>query len=119
MPGLADSGYLTNESAYELDVLPESLIVLGGRFVALENAQMFARRGSRVTVLQRSERILPTEMPELTDALTGFLREEGLDIQTGATLLSVQRHGRDIRRQALALEPWASMLSRGTWGRGA
>lgn len=57
---------------------------------------MFARLGSQVTVLQRSGRILPTEMPELTDALTGFLREEGLDIQTGVTLLSVQRHDREI-----------------------
>lgn len=96
VPGLAASGYLTNESAYELDVLPESLIVLGGRFVALENAQMFARLGSRVTVLQRSGRILPTEMPELTEALTGFLAEEGLDIQTGVRLLNVQRKGREI-----------------------
>lgn len=46
--GLAESGFLTNETAFELDPLPESLIVLGGRYVALETAQMFSRLGSRL-----------------------------------------------------------------------
>jgi mercuric reductase len=86
IPGLADAGYLTNESAFELEELPQSLIVLGGRYVALESAQMFARFGVEVTVLQRSPRILPEEMPDLTDALTRFLREEGIDVVTGVAV---------------------------------
>jgi len=89
--GLETAGYLTNESAFELEHLPESLIVLGGRYIALETAQMFARLGSRVTILQRSDRILPTETPDLTDALTGFLREEGLQVETGVAVESVRR----------------------------
>lgn len=56
VPGLEESGYLTNESAYELEELPESLIIVGGGYIALENAQLFARLGSDVTVLQRSPR---------------------------------------------------------------
>jgi mercuric reductase len=91
IPGLATSGYLTNESAFELETLPESLIVLGGRYIALECAQMFARMGSRVTVLQRSDRILPTESADLTDALTGYLTGEGLEILTGVTVQQVKR----------------------------
>lgn len=90
IPGLDEVGYLTNEALYRLDELPERLIVLGGRYVALENAQAFARLGSRVTVLQRSPRILPTEAADLTDALTGFLREEGLDVRTGVTTRAVR-----------------------------
>ena len=43
VPGLEEAGYLTNESAYELEELPEHLIVFGGGYIALENAQMFAR----------------------------------------------------------------------------
>jgi mercuric reductase len=85
IPGLDLVNYLTNETAFELETLPESLLVLGGRYIALECAQMFARFGSRVTVLQRSDRILPDEAPDLTDALTGFLREEGLEIVTGVS----------------------------------
>ena len=83
--GLDTVPYLTNETAFELEALPESLLVLGGRYIALECAQMFARFGSRVTVLQRSDRILPDETPDLTDALTGFLRDEGLEIVTGVS----------------------------------
>ena len=100
VPGLAASGYLTNESAYELDTLPESMIVLGGRYIALENAQLFARLGSRVTLLQRSARILPTETPELTDTLTDMLRAEGIDIRTGVTLREVRRDAHEIRVMA-------------------
>ena len=100
VPGLAESGYLTNESLFELDELPESLIILGGRYVALESAQMFARFGSKVTVLQRSERILPTEHPELTNALTGYLRDEGLEIVTGSRLERVFREGGEVAVEA-------------------
>ncbi len=85
IPGLDTVHYLTNETAFELETLPESLLVLGGRYIALECAQMFARFGSRVTVLQRSDRILPDEAADLTDDLTGFLREEGLEIVTGVS----------------------------------
>lgn len=61
IPGLEDSGYYINDTLYELEELPEHLIIIGGRYIALENAQLFARLGSKVTVLQRSVRILPTE----------------------------------------------------------
>lgn len=93
LPGLKEIGCLTNETAFELDELPESLIVLGGRYIALESAQMFARLGSKVTILQRSPRILPTEAPDLTDALTTFLKEEGIQVFTGVTAHAVKRQG--------------------------
>ncbi len=80
--GLRDVPFLTNESAFELTELPESLLVLGGRYIALECAQIFARLGSRVTVLQRSSRILPRESARLTDELTQHLEAEGLHIAT-------------------------------------
>ncbi len=97
VPGLEDVDYLTNESAFELEKLPESLIVLGGRYVALELAQLFNRFGSKVTVLQRSARILPTETAELTDTLSGFLREEGMEIITGVKLQAVEQSNGKIR----------------------
>ncbi len=100
VPGLADSGYLTNESAFELEELPESLIVLGGRYVALETAQMFARLGSKVTILQRSGRILPDQQPDITDALTGYFREEGIDVVTGVQLSGVRRTGNTVTVRA-------------------
>lgn len=94
--GLKETGYLTNESAFELDELPQSLIVLGGRYIALECAQMFARFGSKVTILQRSDRILPTETLDLTDALTAYLGGEGMDVVTGVTTRGVRREGAEV-----------------------
>jgi len=96
-PGLAESGYLVPDTAFALERLPESLVILGGRYVALECAQMFARLGSKVTVLQRSERILPTESPVLTEALAAILREEGIDVRTGARLRRVRREAGGVR----------------------
>ena len=84
--GLAEVDYLTNETAFELTRLPESLIVLGGRYIALELAQMFSRLGSKVTVLQRSDRILPDESADITDELTRLLTLEGIRIVTGNQL---------------------------------
>jgi mercuric reductase len=100
-PGLDLVNYLTNETAFEQETLPETLLVLGGRYIALECAQMFARFGSRVTVLQRSDRILPDEAPDLTDALTGFLREEGLEIVTGVSSQRVTQDKTGVTVEAL------------------
>ncbi len=100
IPGLDSVHYLTNETAFELETLPESLLVLGGRYIALECAQMFARFGSRVTVLQRSDRILPDEALDLTDALTGFLGEEGIEIVTGVSIQRVTQEKQGVVVQA-------------------
>ena len=93
IPGLQESGYYTNDTLYELEELPQHLIVLGGRYIALENAQLFARFGAKVTVLQRSPRILPTEAADVTDQLTGYLTAEGVDVKTGVTVLAVENNG--------------------------
>jgi mercuric reductase len=94
IPGLSDVPYLTNKSAFELEQLPESILVLGGRYIALEIGQMFSRLGSRVTLLQRSDRILPTETADLTDALTNYLEQENMCIITGNEFLKVyEREG--------------------------
>lgn len=93
IPGLAESGFLTSTDALALAELPESLLVLGGRYIALELAQAFARLGSRVTIVQRSEHILPTEDDDVTEALAAYLREEGIEVLTGV-------HTRRVRRDA-------------------
>lgn len=101
IPGLRDVAYLTNESAFELEELPESLIILGGRYIALELAQMFSRLGSKVTVLQRSDRILPDEAKDLTDALSGYLEQEGIDIITGNALHRVSENESGVQVETM------------------
>jgi len=91
--GLHKVDYLTNEEALSLQELPESLCVVGGRALGLEFAQMFAHFGTEVTVLQRSERILPDAEPEISALLKQYLEEEGVKVHTGMKLNHVKKAG--------------------------
>ena len=82
LKGVDEAGVLTSEDMLSLDSLPESLIVVGGRVLGLEFAQMFSRFGSQVTLLQRSERVLPGHEREISEELTKNLRQEGISIFT-------------------------------------
>src|SRR5436309_5773529 len=82
IPGLAEAGYLDNASAMALERLPQSLIVIGGSAVGLELAQMFARLGVRVTVLEALPRLVAAEDADIGNALADYLRSEGLDAHT-------------------------------------
>jgi len=92
VPGLDKVPYLTSTTTFELRELPETLTIIGGRYIALELAQMFQRMGSKVTILQRSDRILPTEDTDLTTALTGYLEDEGIRVLTGVKLSDVSHN---------------------------
>ena len=88
--GLAETGYLTSTTAMELDEVPESLLVLGGGYVALEQAQLFSRLGSRVTMLVRS-RLTSHEEPEVSKALAGVFADGGIRVVRRATVDAVTR----------------------------
>ncbi|GAB4374328.1 MAG: mercury(II) reductase [Acidobacteriota bacterium] len=106
IPGLRDARPLDSTALFSLDGQPESLIVLGGRYVALECAQMMSRLGTRVTLLQRSEHVLPTESEELTSSLERYLRGEGVDVVTSVTIEQVTRTGGRVAVKArVAGEP--------------
>ena len=96
VPGLDEVGYLTNESAYELEELPEHLIVIGGGYIALENAQMFARLGSKVTIVQRSTHVLSDQSEELAQGITGYLKGEGINVLTNTTIDRVLPAGDEV-----------------------
>ncbi len=83
------SDLLTSDESQELREPPESLIIIGGGYIAVELGQMFHRFGTRVTILERSQVILPNYEPEVSEALTYALQEEGLQIVTGAQVLRV------------------------------
>ena len=89
IPGIENVSYLTNAEALGLRKQPASMIVLGGRALGLEFAQMFSRLGTKVTLLQRSERIIPEEEPEVSEALHQYLEDEGVEIKTGVQVKRV------------------------------
>jgi pyruvate/2-oxoglutarate dehydrogenase complex dihydrolipoamide dehydrogenase (E3) component len=81
--GLAATGYLTNETIFSLDKLPESMIVLGGGPIGLELAQTLARFGCKVTVLEIFEHLFTKDDPEVGPILEKVLTDEGLDLILG------------------------------------
>ena len=89
VPGLAETGYITNIEAVRLPELPRSLTVLGAGIIGLEFAQIFARFGVEVTVLSRKPRLLPTYDAEIADALQAALERDGVTFQMNADLLKV------------------------------
>jgi len=91
IPGLDETGYLTNESVFDLRELPTRLLVLGGGPIGCELAQAFARFGSQVTMVERMGQILGREDPDAAELMLGALRGDGLDIRLGTTLVRVER----------------------------
>lgn len=91
IPGVTDAGYLDNASLMALERLPESLIVIGASAVGVELAQLFARLGVSVTMLEAAARIVPAEDHEVGDDLAGHLRREGLTVHVGVQIARVDR----------------------------
>ncbi|MBO0851727.1 MAG: FAD-dependent oxidoreductase, partial [Pseudonocardia sp.] len=97
--GMDEVGYLTSTTAMALEVLPESMIVVGGNAVGVEMAQLFSRLGTRVTVVEALDRLVPFEEPEVSAVLEQVFADEGITVHTGATLTSV--HAEDGASRAV------------------
>lgn len=88
--GLADVPWLTSTTALDLTERPQSLLVVGGGYIGCELAQMFARTGTAVTLVTRS-RLVPEAEPEISEALTRYLTNEGVAVRTGLTYADIRR----------------------------
>ncbi len=80
IPGLENIPYLLNTSIFDLQEIPESMLIVGGGPIGVEMAQAFARLGSRITIVQRKSRIVPREDAETAFALQHMLEDEGIEI---------------------------------------
>ncbi len=90
IPGLSEVEYLTNENLYELERLPDSLIILGGGVDGLEYASALGRTGVKCTVIEMSSRLLPMADRELVNQLIGILKADGIEILSGAKAAMVK-----------------------------
>ena len=84
--GLADTPYWTNREVFHVEDPPASLAVVGGGAIGCELAQVFARFGTRVVLLEAADRLLAPEEPETSAAVRRFFEAEGIDVRTGVTL---------------------------------
>jgi pyruvate/2-oxoglutarate dehydrogenase complex dihydrolipoamide dehydrogenase (E3) component len=95
IPGLAEAGYLTNETVFDLTELPRRLAIIGGGPIGCELAQAFARLGAGVSVLEAEERILGREDRDAAARLTRAFSRDGVALALGANIERVERQGAD------------------------
>ncbi|HSK60900.1 MAG TPA: FAD-dependent oxidoreductase, partial [Actinomycetospora sp.] len=86
VPGLDPGVVLTSDTVWELEALPDPLLVLGGGAVGCELAQAFARLGARVVLVEAAECLLPVEGPAASAVVAAALVADGVDVRTGTTL---------------------------------
>jgi len=90
IPGLAEAGPLTHIEALELDQIPEHLIVIGGGYVGIELSQAIRRFGSKVTVIDRNQRLMSKEDKDVCEALRSLLEDEGIGVLLKARIKRVE-----------------------------
>ncbi|HEX2252633.1 MAG TPA: mercuric reductase [Thermoanaerobaculia bacterium] len=97
IPGLAEAGYLTNETVFDLHELPRRLAVIGGGPIGCELAQAFARFGSRVTLLDLAEHVLVREDADAAAVVQRALVADGVRLELGVSIERVELAGGERR----------------------
>lgn len=96
IPGLAEARPWTNREATTASTIPGRLLVLGGGVVGVELAQAYATLGSRVTVIEAEQQLLPREEPFAGEELRQALASQGVDVRTGVRAAAVRRDGPEV-----------------------
>ena len=93
IPGLAEAGYLTNETIFELTEAPRSLAVIGGGPIGCEMAQAFRRFGCRVTLLDKDGHVLVREDADAAEIVQKSMLRSGVELEFHTKILSVEKRG--------------------------
>lgn len=93
IPGLSDLPYWTNRDAVRAEQPPASLAVIGGGAIGVEFSQVFARFGTKVTLIEAADRLLPPEEPEAGQLLADVLASEGIEVRVDTLAQRVDHDG--------------------------
>ena len=114
IPGLAEAGFLTNETVFSLTELPRRLAVIGAGPVGCELAQAFARFGSAVTLLEVMPQILPREDRDAAVIVEKALVKDGVKIVTGCQITQAEKRGHEkllkLKKGEHELEEWVDAI---------
>ena len=96
IPGLENINFLTNETIFSLQTLPKSLIVLGGGPIGCEMAQAFALLGTKVTIIQRNEKLLPKDDNSASEFIFKKFLSQNIEVILKDEILEIQKDNEDI-----------------------
>jgi len=108
--GLEAIPYLTNENVFELEEKPKEMIIIGGGYIAVEFAHFFSAIGTKVTIFQRADRLIPGVEPEISDLLKKqfekrmkiYLNTEVLEAHQQGTMVTVRGRADDSGKEITA-----------------
>jgi len=98
--GLDSVNYLTSTTALELEVLPKSIVIIGGAYIGLEFATFFNTLGVETTVIEAFDRLAPNEDREISDLLTKTLKKQGMEIFVDTMVKKVAETDEGVKVQA-------------------
>jgi len=94
--GLSDVPWLDSAGLLDVEQVPDHLVILGGGYIGVEFSQVFRRFGSRVTLIQRGDQLMPREDRDVADAIREFLEDEGIEILLNADAESVAGDEKEV-----------------------
>lgn len=94
--GLDEVPWLNSDRLLGTEELPEHLLIIGGGYVGVEYSQMFRRFGSEVTIIQRSDQLMPTEDEDIAAAILEILEDEGVNIHCNSEAVEVAEKNGEI-----------------------
>jgi dihydrolipoamide dehydrogenase len=94
--GMEDIDYLTNDNVFSLEKKPESMIIIGGGYIAVEFAHFFSAMGTKVTILQRGKRLVKDEEPEICDLLKEKMQAR-MAVHTNMEAIEVKKENRSFK----------------------
>ncbi len=95
--GIESVSYFTSDNIFDLEELPDHLLIIGGGAIGLELGQAFLRFGSKVSIVEMLPEIAMGEEPELRDKLRRLLEKEGMNIYTSTIVESIAQEGKNIK----------------------
>ena len=95
-PGIHDVPYLTNSSLLELDVVPRHLVIIGGSYIGIEFGQMYRRFGAEVTLIERANRLISREDPDVSAAVLDILEREGIHVRLDSECITLAEHEQGV-----------------------
>ncbi|GIO09926.1 dihydrolipoyl dehydrogenase [Brevibacillus reuszeri] len=100
IPGLADVPFYTSDTIFDIEQVPESIAILGGGFIGVEFACIFASLGAKVTIVEMADRLIPLEDADASSVLSKSLRSKGVTLGTGLKVTSVTKTSGGIQVNA-------------------